>query len=310
MESDMGVDSSTPLIVRIWRRIPVILRALIVGELVVSVGGIVEFLIPVNLKLSPTIPWLLPATLLWLWIFWRYLDGKGWPRATAQRRREDLRARSLPGKVWVWSLVAGGLAMVSVVSLSFVTVRLANIPRDAFKLPIDLSALPPATLVSVLLAISVVAGVVEEAGFRGYMLSQIERRHGWTVAIIITGLAFFLDHYFSHAYATFAFLPFFMAVSVLHGILVYMTRSILPSVVLHAVADCIVIPIQYGIVGSLPVSPVWKTGVDASFVTFVALTLIFGIASVPAFRRLAAVTRDQQLGNEKSASMRLANFCP
>ena len=293
MDADMSMDPSTPLIFRIWRRIPVILRALIVGELVVTVGGVVELLIPVNLKLSPTIPWLLPATALWLWIFWRYLDGKGWPRATAQRRREDLRARSLPSKIWLWSLVAGGLAMVSVISLSFVTVRLANVPRDACKLPVNFSALPLATLVSVLLAISVVAGVVEEAGFRGYMLSQIERRHGWTVAIIITGLAFFLDHYFGHAYATFAFLPFFMAVSVLHGLLVYMTRSILPSVVLHAVADCIVIPIQYGVVGSLPVSPVWKTGVDASFVTFVALTLIFGIASVPAFRRLAAVTRGQ-----------------
>jgi hypothetical protein len=29
-----------------------------------------------NLKLSPAVPWLLPATALWLWLFWLYSGGK------------------------------------------------------------------------------------------------------------------------------------------------------------------------------------------------------------------------------------------
>ncbi len=103
-----------------------------------------------NLKLSPSIPWLLPATALWLWILSRYLNGEGWPRSTAESRRRDLRAR--------------------------------------------------------------------------------------------------------------------------------------------------VIPIQYGVIGHLSVSPVWKTGMDSAFITSAVLIVIFGILAVPAFRRLATLTQGERGG--------------
>jgi hypothetical protein len=108
------------------------------------------------------------------------------------------------------------------------------------------------------------------------------------------GFVFFLDHHFSHAYATWAFLPFFMLVSALHGILIYCTRSILPSVLLHVLADFLVIPVQYGLVGHLDFTPVWKTGVDGMFLGVVAVVLLCGAASVPAFLRLAALTRERR----------------
>jgi predicted Abi (CAAX) family protease len=142
----------------------------------------------------------------------------------------------------------------------------------------------------IILAISAVAGVVEEAAFRGYMLSGIERRHGWIAAILVTGLVFFLDHHFGHAYATVAFLPFFLAVSSLHGLLVYLTRSIRPSIILHAVADAIVIPIQYGLIGNPSVSSVWKNGIDSSFLLLIGVVVGFALAAVPAFVKLATVT--------------------
>jgi membrane protease YdiL (CAAX protease family) len=241
-----------------------------------------------NLKLFPRIPWMLPATAVWLWVFWRYLNGWGWPRATGEARRRDLRAPSLPGRVWLWSLVAGGLAMVSVVGIGFLTPRLAEIPRDAFKPSLDFAAHPWWMVASILLVISVVAAVSEEAAFRGCMLSPIQRRHGWIAATAVTGFMFFLAHYFSHAYATLAFLPFFLTVSAVHAGLVYRTGSIRPSIVLHAAFDFVVIPVQYGLIGKIPVSSVWKTGVDRSFLVEVALTLVFGVAAIPAFRKLAA----------------------
>jgi membrane protease YdiL (CAAX protease family) len=275
---------------RLWNRLPVLLRAIVLAELIADIGGLIpDIALIANLKLSPSVPWLLPATALWLWIFWRYLNGAGWPQSTAAARRRDLRARSLSGTVWFWSILAGGLAMVSVIGFSFVTVRLANLPRDAFTLPIDLSRYPIWTTVSVLLTISMVAGVVEEAAFRGYLISQVERRHGWIVAILISGVMFFVSH-LGHAYVTLVFLPFFLAVTSLHGFLVYLTRSILPSIVLHAVADIIVIPIQYGVIGHPSFSPVWKTGIDSEFITYVVLIVFFGILAVPAFHRLANMT--------------------
>jgi membrane protease YdiL (CAAX protease family) len=173
------------------------------------------------------------------------------------------------------------------VGLGFALARLANVPRDAFKAPVDFSVYPRLTVVAALLAISATAGVVEEAGFRGFMLSPIQRRHGWSIAILITGLMFFLDHYLSHAYATFAFLPFFLAISVVHGLLVRFTGSIRPSAVLHGVADFCLVPVMYGLVGSFSVSPVWETGFDRNFTICLAVMLIFGVAATAAFVRLA-----------------------
>ena len=275
----------------LWLRLPVMLRAIVVGELVVSACGLVpDLFMLANLKLTPRIPWLLPASAAWLWLCWRYLNGWGWPRSTAEARRRDLRARPLPGRVWGWALAAGSLGIASVTGLAFLTPRLSEIPRDAFKLPLEFAALPPWTVAATLLTISAVAGVIEEAGFRGYMLSPIERRHGWAPAILVVGLVFFLDHHLSHAYATYAFLPFFVAVSAVHGLLVYCTRSILPSIVLHAVADALIIPIQYGIVGNPPTGLVWRTGLDRGFAIALAVFLLCGLAAVPAFRRLALTT--------------------
>jgi membrane protease YdiL (CAAX protease family) len=283
------------LFVRLWSKLPILVRAILVGELVLMIGGLPEFLLFVNLKFFPAIPWSLATSVLWLWLFWRYLNGAGWPQVTSEQRRDDLRANPLPKRVWQWSLFAGALGMVCVIALSFLSPRIAEIPRDAFKISIDFSKYPPWTVFSILLAISLFAGIVEEAAFRGYMMSPIQRRHGWFVAILVTGTIFFLDHHFSHAYATFAFFPFFLAVSTLHGLLVYLTRSILPSIILHSVADFIVIPIQYGIIGNPPVSSVLKTGIDTSFLLCVGLFVGFGIASVPAFFRLARISPSKSL---------------
>lgn len=276
---------------RLWSRVPIVVRAVLVGFLVNEVGQLGGLFIVANLKLFPQIPWMLPASAAWLWVFWRYVNGWGWPRATGEARRRYLRAPSLPGRVWVLSLVAGGLGLVSMLGFGFLTPRLAEIPRDAFKLSLNFAAYPWWMVVSILLVISVVAGVAEEAGFRGYMLSQIQRRHGWIAATAISGLMFFLAHHLSHAYATFAFLPFFLAVSALHALLVYFTGSIRPSIVLHAAFDFAVIPVQYGLMGKVPISSVLKTGVDSSFLIEVAIVLVFGVAAVPAFRKLAVVAR-------------------
>jgi membrane protease YdiL (CAAX protease family) len=290
---------STAGALRLWSRLPAIVRGLVAGYLVSSVGGLVPAVFMLaNLKLFPAVPWLLPATAVWLWLFWRYAGGAGWPRATARARRRDLRGRALPRRAWAWALAAGCPALLACVAMAFLTPRFSYIPRDAFKLPIDFSAYPSWTVVSILLAISATAGVVEEAGYRGYMLAPIQRRHGWVVGIVVVGSMFFLDHYFSHDYATFAFLPFFLTVSAVHGLLVFFTRSILPSVVLHGVLDFTFIPIQYGIVGNPATDPIWQTGVDRWFVGCLAVMVIFGAAAVPAFRRLAAVARDLRLADE------------
>lgn len=267
------------------------------GELVVSIGGVPPGLAVIaNLRTSPRVPWMLLVTALWLWFFWWYLRGAGWPRQTAEFRRRDLRGNALPARMWGWALLAGTLGIASTLALGFVTLRVANVSREAFAAPVDFSMYPTLTIICAIASISATAGVVEEAGFRGFMLSPIQRRHGWTAAILVTGFMFFLDHHFSHAYATFAFLPFFLAISAVHGLLVKYSGSICPSAVLHAVADFFVIPILYGLVGTLSVVPISQTGFDSQFGICLALMTLFAFAAVPAFKRLA-VEREKRDGN-------------
>ena len=274
---------------RFWNRLPAIVRGILVAELVVTIGTIPPSVaVILNLRTSPSIPWMLVVTAGWLLFFWWYVTGHGWPRSTQEARRRDLRAPSLAKRAWTWALIAGTLGITGTIAMAFVTARLAHLPREAFAAPIDFSKYGALTIICAIACISATAGVVEEAGFRGFLISPIQRRYGWTIAILISGIMFFLDHHLSHAYATFVFLPFFLAISVVHGLLVKYSGSIRPSVLLHALADFIVIPVSYGLVGTFSVESVSVTGIDREFIIWVVVMVTCFGAFVPALRVLGA----------------------
>jgi len=269
-----------------WNRLPAIVRGILVAELVVTIGTIPPSIaVILNFRTSPSIPWMLVVTAGWLLLFWWYVSGHGWPRSTQEARRRDLRAPSLSKPAWTWALIAGTLGITGTIAMAFVTARLAHLPREAFAAPIDFSKYGALTVISAIASISATAGVVEEAGFRGFLISPI-RRHGWTIAILISGIMFFLDHHLSHAYATFVFGPFFLAISAVHGLLVKYSGSIRPSMLLHALADFIIIPVTYGLVGSFSVESLSVTGIDRHFIIWVAVMVICLGAFVPALRVL------------------------
>jgi membrane protease YdiL (CAAX protease family) len=274
---------------RLWDRLPAIVRGILVAELVVSIGTIPPSVaVVLNMRTSPSIPWMLVVTAGWLWFFWWYVSGHGWPRSTAEARRRDLRALSLSKRAWTWALISGALGITGTIAMAFATARLGHLPREAFAAPVDFSKYPTLIVVCAIACISMTAGIVEEAGFRGFLISPIQRRHGWTIAILISGIMFFLDHHLSHAYATFVFLPFFLAISAVHGLLVKYSGSIRPSMLLHAVADFIVIPVTYGLVGSFSVESLSVTGIDRQFIICVAVMVICFAAFAPALRVLGA----------------------
>jgi len=208
-----------------------------------------------------------PPTVLYLWLFWRYLQGAGWPRSTAEARRANLRAHRLSDDVWVSALLADGLGIATLVVFLRVMNRLVRLPQTQHP---DLSQVSFVTLLFILLMGSAVAGIVEEASFRGYMQRPIERRHGPVVAILVTGTLFGFAH-FTHLEVTLSLMPYYLAVAAIYGTLAYLTNSILPGLVLHASGNFL------GGVGLLagrhdwwqaspkPDPLVWETGADASF---------------------------------------------
>jgi len=283
----------------------VIVRAVLTGAVAAAAGTLPwASLVAANLKFLPSVPWAVPLTALYLWLYWRYLRGEGWPRSTAQARRATLRANPLSEDVWAAALFAGGLGLMALVLLLGVMNRLVRLPQQ--QLGADVSQIPVLTVASLVAMGSIVAGIVEEASFRGYMQGPIERRHGPVVAILVTGSLFGFAH-FTHPEVTLVLMPYYMAVAAIYGGLTYLTNSILPSMILHAGGN-ILVSLDFFARGqsewqssSKPAPLIWETGSDASFWLSCAAALVVGTAALWAFRSLAALQRPQTDAN-RSAS--------
>jgi membrane protease YdiL (CAAX protease family) len=281
--------------------VEVIVQAVFLGMLVVFAGTIPRNLIfAANLRFFVGVPWAVPVTAVYLWFFWRYLNGAGPPGSTAAIRRASLRAHRVSGRAWAWALCAGGLGIVALVLALRVANRLVVLPEQ--KLP-DLSHVPKATVLALLLMAAPVAGIVEEAAFRGYMQGPIERRSGLAVAILITGTMFAV----AHLDFTLILWPYYVAVAAIYGVVTYLTDSILPAVVLHTGGN-LFSNLDLWLHGQAewqaspdPAALIWKTGVDAAFWRSIGLLALVTAAAVWAYRRLARTAR-QSVSDEQYMS--------
>jgi membrane protease YdiL (CAAX protease family) len=283
----------------VWQRIPVLVRATLTGLLVLFVGaGVWLGLLFGSRKLTASSPWaggpmFLLLGVAFLWGYWRYLGGRGWPQRTAEARRALLRAHALPARVWVWALSAGVLAEIGNVALTFVWGRLIHL--QPFALP-DLSRYSNLTVLCLFLGIAVEAGVVEEAAFRGYMQVPLEKRYGPQVAIIVVSVVFGLVH-IANGYRELTWLLADAVLGAILGTMAYLTKSILPGVVLHAANDAIRFLLVWRLGPNQPKTLIWDSGPDASFWISVAVVAIAGGVAIWTFRKLALVARPQSLLN-------------
>src|ERR1039457_7279354 len=103
----------------VWPRVSVVVRAVLTGLLVMAAGQFPwVILIVANLRHDPhSPPWAVPVMALYLTLYWRYLNGWGWPRRSGQMRRARLRARGLPGSVLLRMVASGVLAVAELVVL-------------------------------------------------------------------------------------------------------------------------------------------------------------------------------------------------
>ena len=285
---------ANPRFSRLWARLPLLVRAVLVGSVVLTAGGMFTGpLLFANIKFWPAVPWSVPLLAIYMWVFWQYLRGRWWPRSTSDARRRGLRANPLSAAAWRWALSAGSLGLIGVFALHWVVGRLMPLK---FAVPSILQTLPSFTLISILLMLSVIAGIVEEAAFRGFMQGPIETRHGVVTAITVVSIVFGAAHLTdSQPGMTIARMFFIVLASVFYGLMVHLTNSILPGLVLHATGDAIGIVWIWWLAQrpDRPVSPrgFASASADPQFWTNCTIALVFGAASVWAFRRLALITR-------------------
>jgi membrane protease YdiL (CAAX protease family) len=281
-------DRTPAWIMRTWDRLPPPVRAVLSGLFVfitLQIGW--NIFVVLNLETTPAIPWHAPAGLIYLWFMFRYFSGQWSPGFTVTRRREALGARALAAGAWPPALLACAAVAIFIIAFTMLNYRLIPIPEDSS----DFSMYPWWTVYSALIMVSIVAGVAEEAGFRGYMQGPLVKRYGSVVGIAISSLIFWLVH-LNHP-SGLSRGPSLVAYGIVLGALSYAAGSILPAIITHAAADSMVFVGAYSVIG-----PAWlwspppfsESGLDGPMAGTLLVAVVAGTIAVAALRRLHTLT--------------------
>lgn len=279
-----------------------VFRAVGLGMLVMLAGTVPRnIFFAANVRLFTSVPWAVPVIGIYLWFFWRYLRGGGPPDSTRETRRKLLRANSVSRRLWVWALLAGALGLVALVLALRVVNRIIVLPQQQRP---DFSNIPLLTLWALAIMAAPVAGIIEEAAFRGYMQGPIERRYGLPTALLITGTMFAV----AHLDFTLILWPYYLAVAVIYGTVTYLADSIWPAIVLHTGGniysnfDLLLHGQAEWQASSGTTQLVWATGADAAFVRLSIAVVIATAATVWAYIRFAAAAREERGSRAVSGS--------
>jgi membrane protease YdiL (CAAX protease family) len=278
---------------RVWLRLPVVVRAVLTGLTLSLVGtGPLAVLLMLNLRLAPSLPWSVLVMSVYLWLYWRYLGGWGWPRTSSETRRLRRRAPPLSRVMWRASLWAGGLAVATSAAVG----QFARHFRESGYAFPDLGAASPLTAVSMLVMISLVAGVVEETAYRGYMQTAIERRHGPVAGIGIVALVFTWAHFQTYPglFGSLALFLVLLAISIGYGLLAHLSGSIVPGLVMHAIGDAVGLLAGWLLKGSLRFPRFSETGADGVFWFDTVALVLLGLLTARAYVSLARVGRAEK----------------
>jgi membrane protease YdiL (CAAX protease family) len=271
---------------RMWNSLPLLIRSVLSGCLVSSVGIFTWGI----LFSSFLTPWVIFPMIVILWVFWKFFSGNWGSKRSAEVRREYFRLTRLKPAVWKWGLAAAILFVVIVQASFVITFRIITFPAARFTADYKvLDNFPVWAAWVILIMSSIVAGICEETGFRGYMQVPVEKKHGPMVAITLTSLIFTLIH-LGHTWAL-PILPHIFFASVLLGILSYKSGSLIPGIIGHSILDVFDYSVWWtDLTGGFTRQTIFKTGVDLHFIVW---TLIFSLALFGFFRIMGRLNSDK-----------------
>jgi membrane protease YdiL (CAAX protease family) len=256
----------------LWLRVPVIVRAIVVG---IVVGMVAANVWPI-LLLTLGVPFAAVGELVFLAVYVGWVSGGGPPRSLRAARADCFRAGALSGRQWFWGAIAAVSFAATVHAAIVVLFRFVPYPAAAFHRGYDFSFIPTRALQWVACVISALsAGICEETGFRGYMQRPIEHRHGPAIAILISSLFFTLIH-LNKDWALFGIVPIVFGAGVLLGVLARASGTLLFGMIGHTIMDIGLFAFWWTqIAGTFAQRPISATGVDLAFLLECGALLLF-----------------------------------
>lgn len=235
-----------------------------------------------NLVLYPLVPWAPFLAALFLYLAWQYLNGRGWPPESSAARQRMLRSRALPPIVWLWSLISGGLGLVTWGAMALL---LAHLGRLEPLRPPDFSHVPPWTIACVVFLKAITGGVFQEAAFRGYIQTTLEGYCGSAAAMLLTAASFAVWQVLQAPSLTLWLISF--VAGLILSLIAYLTGSIRPTMVLHVGAKLAFMTslLQGGMH--------WPGELERSIFAISVAGIVLTITTIAAFRRLDTTVLDR-----------------
>jgi membrane protease YdiL (CAAX protease family) len=200
-----------------------------------------------------------------LFVYFNYFSGR-WFTVGNAFRRLNFRSFRLSPSTWKWSLLAAALIVIVLESGLALLFRFIPFPEKAFKAEYRFfDSMPAGNAWIIIFMSSLVAGICEETGFRGYMQASIERQLGALPAILLSSAVFVLLH-LTKSWAITIF-PLIFLISFLLGCLAWRAGSILPGIIAHAVFDIFNFSYWWSdVAGNYRQPTILQAGIDGQFI--------------------------------------------
>jgi membrane protease YdiL (CAAX protease family) len=190
----------------------------------------------------------------------------------------------VPAKLFATAVAAGATCLVALAGLWIVLFEMVKVPGNSA----DFSRFPVWTVTVAITTAALVGAVFEEGGFRGYFQGTLERYLPGPVAIAICALVMAPEHALTQGFV-WPTMAFYLLVDIMLGFCARITRSVVPGIVVHTLG----LMLFFGVVwpADKTRTQIWAHGADAWFWLHAGQAVLFGVAGIWLFVRLARMAR-------------------